>query len=497
MEQYCGSDCQRSDWPTHKLICPTLKKLPSNLQSFRDADRIIWKILESTRGNDMRVLEHLLSFAENQFGKEVVGMGSRKRSYGQGISNWKIEITIMNRIYLTLITIHEKNIALSNASRDIIILSYLERSCSLLSPWIVYFKIDGSIPINDTRHNGENDNNEIINGRNDKGIIGDFDPRDYDNILYTYTQLIFTEQRMASVTMNRNLFHVAEGHCQRCLAYSKIIVKEEKSETGLMFAALNTYAKLRTRQDNLSAAITFAEESYNLVVVAYDVSHPRVQEAADTLIDILIKKGDLFDAERYAEVTYGYLRDLHNKMDQKGADFAQGSYNLAHVVFLQNGNQVKAEQLSREALRIREQLNGPLNHSVGISSLLLARILQKQNNLGDETQALFERALLIFKKNGEPANIIAGTGYIGSFHFSLAKIQPTNDKIITQLLLAKPYFEESCRIENNLYGSNHPKSLDAESALAAFLTTLISVQNPNLQNYPDSQDSDVKPFESV
>jgi tetratricopeptide (TPR) repeat protein len=437
----------------------------------------------------MRVLEHLLSFAENQFGKEVVGMGFRERSYGQGISNWKIEINLMNRINLTLIAIYEKDIALSNASRDNIILPYLERSFRLLSPWIVEFKIDDRNEISDGRHNGENDNNEIINGRNNTDIMGGNDPHDYDIIIFTYIQLIFTEQRMAAVTMNRNLFDVAEDHCQRCLTYSKIMKGKDKSATELILAALDTYAKLRTRQDNLSAAITFAEESYNLVVVAYDVSHPRVQEAANTLIDILIKKEQYFDAERYAEVTYGNLRDLNNGMVQKDTDFAQGSYNLAHVVFLQNGNLVRAEKLSREALRIRERLDGPLNHKVGISSILLARILQKQNNLGDETKTLFERALLIFRKNGEPANVIFGIGYIGSFHCSLAKIQPTNDEVIAQLLLAKPYFEESCQIKTNLYGSNHPRTLSAESELNVFLSTLISVQNSNLQNYPDSQNS--------
>jgi hypothetical protein len=62
-------------------------------------------------------------------------------------------------------------------------------------------------------------------------------------------------------------------------------------------------------QCNYSDAVIFAEEAYNLVVEAYDPVHPQVQEAAGILITILISKGDLFDAERYAQVTYSNLRE--------------------------------------------------------------------------------------------------------------------------------------------------------------------------------------------
>jgi hypothetical protein len=92
-----------------------------------------------------------------------------------------------------------------------------------------------------------------------------------------------------------------------------------------------------------------------------------------------------------------------------------------------------------------------------------------QNNLVDETQALFERALLIFKKIEDPKNVTAGIGYVETFH-SLAKMQFT-----TQLLLAKPYFGESCRIQKFLYVSNHLDTLGAKAALAAFLSPLITI----------------------
>lgn len=82
-----------------------------------------------------------------------------------------------------------------------------------------------------------------------------------------------------------------------------------------MFRALDNYCSLRSRQGNYSGAVIFAEEGYNLVVEAYNCVHPRVQEAAGTLIKLLMEKGDLIDLEnasRYAEITYSNLRDKTN-----------------------------------------------------------------------------------------------------------------------------------------------------------------------------------------
>jgi hypothetical protein len=87
----------------------------------------------------------------------------------------------------------------------------------------------------------------------------------------------------------------------------------EKIEAGgetkiaLMFVALHTYCQLREYQSDYSDALKFAEEIYNLVVAAYDCVHPQVQKAAGILINILIKKDDLVNTERFALVTLGNL----------------------------------------------------------------------------------------------------------------------------------------------------------------------------------------------
>jgi hypothetical protein len=136
-----------------------------------------------------------------------------------------------------------------------------------------------------------------------------------------------------------------------------------------------------------------------------------VQESAGLLIGILIRKGDLFDAERYAQVTYGNLRDEKNGIDQESEAVAEGAYNLANVIYRQDGNLMEAEELAREYLRITSLTNDNKDHRVGRACNLLANILSRQDQLGDETRGLYERCLAISIRNEGPdgSNTASGT----------------------------------------------------------------------------------------
>jgi hypothetical protein len=68
-------------------MCPILKKLSNKLQTYFEVSLLINEVLESNKGKDIRVLEHLLSFADYQFGKGVTGKNSREREDGECISN--------------------------------------------------------------------------------------------------------------------------------------------------------------------------------------------------------------------------------------------------------------------------------------------------------------------------------------------------------------------------------------------------------------------------
>jgi hypothetical protein len=432
-------------------MCPILKKLTRPLQPYREVTRLIDEILESERGNDCRVLEHLLSFAEHQFGKGVPGKHYRERENGERISNWQVEIDILNKIIRELCYIYEQDNSLSSLVQNDMAYPYQERSLSLLNSWLINLDLDAS---------------------EGNGSISE------DQKIILLRKLYYTEQNMAAIATDRRQIDLAEEHCQRCLAYSRRYGLEGEEKTTMMFSALRSCCNLRKLKGNLVDALTFAEECYNLVVEAYDPVHPQVQEAAGVLINILISKGDLFDAERYAQVTYGNLRDKKNGIDQESEAVAMGASNLADVIYRQKGDLIKAEELARESLRIRTLIHGIDDHCIGMSCNLLAGILKRQGQLGDETKGLYERCLATFILNFGPDGSISAAGNynLGLFYCKLAEAQTTVDLEQKQLLLAKGYFEESHRIRLKIHGPTHTVTVDTASTLAIVLSELSEIE---------------------
>jgi hypothetical protein len=114
-----------------------LKKLPNELQSYKEAVQIIDEILASKNGDNARVLKHLLSYADYQFGQHVAGSKYRERSDDQRIANWNVDISILLKINIKISNIYAANPSLSTMIRNDKVHPYLERSLHILSPWMV------------------------------------------------------------------------------------------------------------------------------------------------------------------------------------------------------------------------------------------------------------------------------------------------------------------------------------------------------------------------
>jgi hypothetical protein len=183
------------------------------------------------------------------------------------------------------------------------------------------------------------------------------------------------------------------------------------------------------------------------------------------LINILISKSDLFDAERYAQVTYGNLRDKKNGTDQESEAVAEGAYDLADVIYWRKGDWKKAEELARKSIRSVSLIDDSNHHRVGSTCGLLADILRGQGQLGDETRGLFERCLAVSNRCGGYYNL-------GSFYRQLAGVQTIVDLKQKQLLLAKAYYKESHRIRLKILGPTHTETVDAASKLATVVSEL-------------------------
>jgi hypothetical protein len=436
-EQYCGSVCQKVDWKIHKSLCPSLKKLSTKLQPYNEVVRITKEVVASNKGNDIRVLEHLLSYADYQFGQQVAGRDYRERINGQRIDNWNVDIEILLQISNAMVEIYTSNSSLM--IHDKVVSPHIERSLQILSPWMDTIDSDAT-----------NQSNSITSKR----------------LNYLLKKSYTLERNMAILALNRNQYDIAERHSHRCLVNSRRFRLEGEVKTTSIFEALGLHVTLRQCQGDSSGAVTFAEEAYNLVVDAYDPVHPQVQEAAGWLINCLIEQGDYPNAERFSEQTYSNLRDVKNGMDQEGEQVAECAYNLADVIFRQDdGDLIKAEGLARESLRIRTQ---NCSYGVGQSCILLAGLLKKQDKFGDETKELFERSLALFTINEGPdgMNTAVANIEIGLFHYKFALVQSTTSTKRAQLLLAKSYSEEAIRIESKIHNPSHPNSITAASLLS-------------------------------
>jgi tetratricopeptide (TPR) repeat protein len=161
-------------------------------------------------------------------------------------------------------------------------------------------------------------------------------------------------------------------------------------------------------------------------------------------------------------------------MNQEGEEVAMGAYNFANIILRQLGDLVKAEELAREALRIRTLIFDSNNQEVGYSCNLLADVLRLKNSLGDETRKLYERSLAIVIRNEGPDRPNSASGYrnIGLFYEQLAKFQTTADAKRTQLLLAKSHYEKASIIYMKIFGPSHPETVINTSSLADTLRKL-------------------------
>jgi hypothetical protein len=102
-EPYCSGECQNIDWKSHKLICKTLKKLSRDLQPYAEVDRILWEIDEVQPNANRRILDHVLSYSQYQFGNRILQQSYRQRENGEMIDNYEVEIVHMIRMYRDLI----------------------------------------------------------------------------------------------------------------------------------------------------------------------------------------------------------------------------------------------------------------------------------------------------------------------------------------------------------------------------------------------------------
>jgi hypothetical protein len=448
----------------------------------------------------IRGLEHLISYANYQFGDRVPGKSYRARENGQRIENYEVEIRNLFYIYGSILEIllRTENYSVDMIATDNRSFPYLKKSLEILKPWSIYLDTN---PTNQSNSLVCNNEMPLCNCK--------------INTLLDYTSQ--ANRTIGSYYVHKSQANLANSHLKLALSYARLY--EGKVEDKARVLCLALWANAENRMSLEDRGRDFAEEAYNCVAIAYNPVHPEVQKAAAVLIECLNRKGDLYDALRFAQFTLDSLKDPANGLNQESLEVAKGYYNLGSAINKQwnmPGEVVdiaKAEVFARESLRIYRLWAD--NLGIGSSAGLLAAIFSSQNNLGHETEQMLQLQLASCIKTCGPEGVNTSIGYchLATYYNRLAQaddlnnerrrndLQQANGKFEARFLeypkelllstermknnlqLSKSKFEEGLRINTKLFGPNHPTTREISRNSMLVLQNLLMVQeNCNILN---------------
>jgi hypothetical protein len=138
-DPYCSSSCQKDDWNSHKKVCKTLKKLShQKLQPFNAVQLLVEEIYEENdkeKQPDTKILLHLISYAEYQFGDRVPGNEVYRERDGERVDNWQIEIELLHPLYNSMVNIYVADDSISKIATNNLSLPYFSKTLNLSRPW--------------------------------------------------------------------------------------------------------------------------------------------------------------------------------------------------------------------------------------------------------------------------------------------------------------------------------------------------------------------------
>jgi hypothetical protein len=125
--------------------------LPAHLyKTFTEVDRLISaKRAENPaiRFLNSRVLAHLISYAEYQFGARVPGKDCRQRLNGESMNNWGVEIEIMIPICFDLVLVYLSENSFTVEERNLA-LTFYKIVLDLLRPWSIMLDLNTTRGLN-------------------------------------------------------------------------------------------------------------------------------------------------------------------------------------------------------------------------------------------------------------------------------------------------------------------------------------------------------------
>jgi hypothetical protein len=447
---YCSSECQKSDWRLHKILCnKSSEKLPfdeilsiiSKLKNYAD------KCIETNE--KIQIFELCVSFAEYQYGARIMGKLYRERYSSILI---KIELHSLIPQYSNLGELYyssQKNIILSDTCKSNMRKSifYFEKILQIYEYWKINFNII------------ENESTLDINMIYDKCALTCHRLSVYHNGSYNYDKCI--------------------TYCDKSIYYTKLLTNGER-KIVLLNGSLELKGRLLSTMLKFDEARKMFEDSYNLMAETYDPSHPKVLAIGSLLINILIEKKEYYDAERFSRICYECLKRTDDcesyLMCKVMRDLANASFNLFVIDNNKDTlNSIEIEMLLRNAINIEEKYYG--HDSIDMIKLLLQLVsvirFFKNENRENEIKAILEDILAISIKKTHVSPSIFQTGIsFAQFYLALADKLPRSDDKITNLTKSKSYYEEAILIGEIVYEADNEQLNKLRLCLSSIINLL-------------------------
>lgn len=164
--------------------------------------------------------------------------------------------------------------------------------------------------------------------------------------------------------------------------------------------SLRNYALCLDKKGDASNAEKNFLRAHTILGVTIGHNTPECQLLSEDLVNLHLRKGDLDKAESYA-------RKNHKVLTEKGlagrelAFLADAATRLA-TILVKKDQHAEAEPFLRETLSLREKLPGAHPLTVAFALVQLAGVMETQNKVTTEVEALLKRALDIFARTKGP-----------------------------------------------------------------------------------------------
>lgn len=230
-ESCCSAKCQKDDWKTQKISNRLVKRMPDVLIPFDDVYSTAKDALNQTEAQIanlgtqkyIRLLQHALTFAQNQFGERIAGTSLYSKGKEDRIDVWDVEMNLLSKIYDKFGYYDSSNV-----------MYYYQKSLTILGPWIVQIGLS-----------------EI--GRTD--VLTEL------KVYYLFGLLSNTEFNLGVLHSQPNDWDKARHYIEQSILHGKQM-KEGEDKVEKVYRNISSLSDLHYKVDNLAEAKAVREETY-------------------------------------------------------------------------------------------------------------------------------------------------------------------------------------------------------------------------------------------